>query len=406
MAFLGGWLSPGLTAATNTVGAYQGAQATLKETAKKDAITAALQLRQQHNDEIANALKAAQTKALATVKPKRIPEKFSAGGKDVQGSMDESGAYFDAAGNPVTDAAPFATEHEGSPLPTTSGYVQRDGTPILGKNGRPLMPPATQGTNVYLPSVGPDGKTVYSVGSSKGAPNITATDTQKPMTGAGGGAMGQGVQARLLGAVAEARAASKRMDAYENKMLADPVHATPGLLTQLGGKLATRMSGQHSMLGIAGETAGEAMTDPEYLQYVRDAGLMARATQLMSSRGGSEAMVSAEQLLNRAVPNAAGLQGSVAAARKSRNAIFGPVGGLMQALTPEQIAKVNAGLDALEKGDATSPAIREAGTILDAAKAPGASSGAPSQAQALWDAAVAKHGQAKVLAEYGPRPQE
>lgn len=36
----------------------------------------------------------------------------------------------------------------------------------------------------------------------------------------------------------------------------------------------------------------------------------------------------------------------------------------------------------------------------------GAPVGGHSQAQALWDAAVAKHGEAKVLAEYGPRPQE
>jgi hypothetical protein len=97
---------------------------------------------------------------------------------------------------------------------------------------------------------------------------------------------------------------------------------------------------------------------------------MARATQLMSSRGGSEAMVSAEQLLNRAVPNAAGLAGSVAAARKSRNAIFGATGGLMQALSPEQIAKVEAGLAALEHGESNSPALIEAGRIIAGASAP------------------------------------
>lgn len=177
----------------------------------------------------------------------------------------------------------------------------------------------------------------------------------KPVGGASGGAASgtqQGIQARLLGAVAEARTADERMRAYEDKMLANPEKATPGFANQVGGKLATRLAGQHSITGILGETVGEQTTDPEYLQYVRDAGLMARATQLMSSRGGSEAMVSAEQLLNRAVPNPAGLKGSVDAARKSRSAIFGKVGGLMQALTPAQIQKVEAGLDALRKGDA------------------------------------------------------
>lgn len=32
--------------------------------------------------------------------------------------------------------------------------------------------------------------------------------------------------------------------------------------------------------------------------------------------------------------------------------------------------------------------------------------GKPSRAQALWDAAVAKHGEAKVIQEYGPRPEQ
>ena len=167
------------------------------------------------------------------------------------------------------------------------------------------------------------------------------------------------------------------MTAYENKMLGNPENATPSMMTQVGGKLATRLAGQHSFGGIVGETVGENLTDPDYLQYVRDAGLMARATQLMSSRGGSEAMVSAEQLLNRAVPNAKGLAGSVSAARKSRSAIFGPMGGLMQALTPEQITKVNAGLEALHSGD-NSFDYRGVGSVIDAARGQATATPAPS----------------------------
>lgn len=215
-----------------------------------------------------------------------------------------------------------------------------------------------------VPVQGADGKVTYVPASQAAGMQVGKVG------GAGGGmsAMGQGVQARLLGAVAEARTADERMKAYEDKMLLNPANATPGMLTQFGGKMATRNAGSHAISGMVGETLGENLTEPEYLQYVRDAGLMARATQLMSSRGGSEAMVSAEQLLNRAVPNKNGLRGSVEAARKSRSAIFGPVGGLMQALTPEQIQKVEAGLAALKNSDRNYD-YKGVGSILDEARA-------------------------------------
>lgn len=290
----------------------------------------------------------------------------------------------------------------------TPGLVQRAGQTAMAEVPAKVLT-AKQTADYAAPVGAVDPKT----GETKFYTRSEALGLKKPAAGGGVGgaqsAQAQGVQARLLAAVSEARAASKRMDEYENKMLADPIHATPGMLTQLGGKLGTRLAGQHSLTSIAAETAGEAVTDPNYLQYVRDAGLMARATQMMSSRGGSEAMVSAEQLLNRAVPNANGLKGSVDAARKSRNAIFGPHGGLMQALSPEQIAKVEKGLAALDAGETNSPAYRDAAAVIESARhAPQghANTGTKSPAQQLWDAAVAKHGEAKVVQEYGPRPDD
>lgn len=184
--------------------------------------------------------------------------------------------------------------------------------------------------------------------------------------GKGPGATAQGVQARLLGAVSEARAAIPRMTAMEQKWLDDPSTIPNGLGSALA-KMGTRFSGAHTASGIAMEGMGESFADPEVLQYMRDAALMARATQLMSSRGGSEAMVNSEQLLNRAVPRSEGLKQSVSAAQKSRNAIFGPMGGLMQALTPEQIAKVEAGLKALDAGDQNGAMI--VGSVFDEARA-------------------------------------
>lgn len=184
--------------------------------------------------------------------------------------------------------------------------------------------------------------------------------------GKGPSATAQGVQARLLGAVSEARAAIPRMEAMEKKWLDHP-ETIPGMAGGALAKMATRFSGEKSIHGIAAETAGEQFGDPEVVQYMRDAALMARATQLMSSRGGSEAMVNSEQLLNRAVPRSEGLRQSVSAAQKSRNAIFGPVGGLMQALTPEQISKVEAGLKALDAGDKNGAMI--VGSVFDEARA-------------------------------------
>lgn len=179
-------------------------------------------------------------------------------------------------------------------------------------------------------------------------------------------AMAQGQQARLLGSVSEARAAMPRMEAMEQKWLDHPETIPNGLGSALA-KMGTRFAGSHSLTGIGAETVGEQFADPEVLQYMRDAALMARATQLMSSRGGSEAMVNSEQLLNRAVPRSEGLRQSVSAAQKSRKAIFGEFGGLMQALTPEQIAKVEKGLQMLEKGDQTGASL--VGSTLDEARA-------------------------------------
>lgn len=291
----------------------------------------------------------------ATMSPDELHQAMTA----MFGETIAAGLYKDAAG--------FA-----SVLPSMQGSGALAAAP--GPDGQPVWAPKVAGAPVYerpratgsgrapsyVPVPGPDGQPVWGE-KRPGAPVY-----QKPGAGASGTPSGvaQGQQARLLAAVSEARAAIPRMDAYEDKMLANPDKATPGLLTQIGGKMATRHAGAKDNLGIISETVGENATDPDYLQYMRDAGLMARATQLMSSRGGSEAMVSAEQLLNRAVTNKNGLKGSVDAARKSRNAIFGRFGGLMQSLTPEQAEKVEAGLRALEQGENSSPAVETARAVL------------------------------------------
>jgi hypothetical protein len=223
MGFLD-FLSPGLTAATNAVGSYEGAQA---DAAKQKTAQIAQQiaaLRQQHNDDIANALKAAQTGALTAVKPKRTPEKFTTGGKPVQGSMDEGGAYYDAGGNPVQDASPFAPEHEGNPLASTKGYVNRDGTLMLGQDGKPIMPPSTVPNNVFTPGVGESGTPTIFTGKSKGDPALTDTGVGKPVTGAGG----QGVRAANA-AIPELKAAGAIIDRFDDPSLMSQLSKKAGL---------------------------------------------------------------------------------------------------------------------------------------------------------------------------------
>jgi hypothetical protein len=87
-------------------------------------------------------------------------------------------------------------------------------------------------------------------------------------------------------------------------------------------------------------------------QYKRDAALIARAEQLISSRGGSESSVAANTSLASAVPGA-GYEESIKAARASREALFGEFGGIMQALStnPALRDKLIQGLEAAHRNE-------------------------------------------------------
>jgi hypothetical protein len=172
-------------------------------------------------------------------------------------------------------------------------------------------------------------------------------------TGGGGGGAGtaQSQTARLLAAVNEAQAAKDRMFAFEQKWLAGD--RTPGTGNQIATSFAMTDAAKHPITQALGETVAQfgGQANADYLQYRRDAQLIARAEQLMSSRGGSEASVASNSLLARAIPGA-GYKESIAAARQSREALFGKFGGVAQALTPAQLKKLADGLEASKRGDA------------------------------------------------------
>jgi len=209
-----------------------------------------------------------------------------------------------------------------------------------------------------------------------------------PKSGVGGSASAQSQQARLMAAVSEARLADERMRTFEDKLLSGGATISP--FKQAAGSLTTNLADSHGILGAltqAGSEFGLNTGDPEYAQYLRDASTIGRAEQMMSPRGGNETMVRANALLSRAGTGA--MKNTIDASRMARQALFGQSGGIAQVLTPQQNAKLQQGVARIKSGESTP-----------------AQSTTPTRAQQLWDAAVAKHGQAKVLQEYGPRPEE
>lgn len=170
--------------------------------------------------------------------------------------------------------------------------------------------------------------------------------------GSGGGGQQQNMQARLLGAVSEGRLADQRMGQFEQNHLKNG-HLDVSSLDQVMGSAATNLAASKSLTDIAAQGFAEghmnAGDKADYLQYRRDARLISRAEQLMSARGGSEAMASDNAFLARGGANAP--EATVRAAQKSRKALFGQLGAIMQTLTPDQAAKLAIGLDALAKDD-------------------------------------------------------
>ena len=228
-------------------------------------------------------------------------------------------------------------------------------------------------------NTGPDGKPV-NVGYTRSGKTITLGQAQ-PKTGAGTAlsGIGQSFQARLLAAVSEGRLADQRMDAFTSKRMKDG-KLDVGAFDQMRANTATNLAASKKpfdifLQGMAESSAND--NDPEYMQFMRDARLIARAEQLMAARGGSEAMSQENAFLARGGAHAP--KSTVEAASKTRKALFGKMGAVMQTLSDEQKVKLAAGLEALMKDD---PNFDYAGT--GAAINGGGPGAAPSASGREW----------------------
>lgn len=381
---LGGWLSPALTALTQTVGGYEQGKVLMDKQQRQEALLARQAERTQKNDEVMNVLRAAQTgeaearaRAVLSAKPKRTAEKFMTGGKAVQGSVDESGTYYDAAGNPVTEAAPFAAPS--APIPGTPewkameierakiaaqyGYhapPQASYTPVTlgGENGQP---PVIKPFNTRTGEVGPV------VGTAK--PAVTRVES----------AMNVASNARLTAAVSEMNNAHDNMDQYEAELASGQANIN-GLQQFLA---ATGSSFSHddpaSRLVQTQALALLNSSNPELARYIRRGLSFAEGESMVSNRP-SDFRTKMSQFLSTAASGAS--PDMIQDIQSRRKALLDPL---------------NAAVS--NRGSTTGTPVAH----VPAAAAGSRAAKPPSQ---LWDEAVAKYGEATVLQQFGPRPPE
>lgn len=189
--FLAGLLSPALTVATQAAGAYEGAEANAA-TSKQNAVMQAIALqRQQHEQELKDALTRAQT-GLAGARTDRINNPLP--------EFDLKDAV-DANGKPII--ARF-DKHTGVATPT--GLAGKPFDPVMGSpewiRAQQERAKADNIFGYHAPvqdhftfpvAMGPDGKpTVFRANTRTG--ELASTGTPAKPTGTGGGGGGQGSQ--------------------------------------------------------------------------------------------------------------------------------------------------------------------------------------------------------------------
>jgi hypothetical protein len=297
MSLFGGYVGPGLTAATNAVGSYEGAEAdATKQKTAQIAQQIAL-LRQSHNDEITNALHLAQAGAAdargqhylnPTATPKRTPEKFTvdggvggdtidaavsaAGGapgvshpamslpRTVQGSMNEKGQYFDASGNAVPNAAPFeAPKPQGHVVDPVTGEVKFF-NPVAPPTDLRVTPKPEKDPPPQLVSGGVDaqGKPLYGAFDKK---SRTIQPVESALTPKAGSALAGPISAKV-GQFGEML-----------KKLSDVMPATDALNVSLGSSASQDIAahglgvGHMRIPGTQGVGSMLLNNTPEYARY-------------------------------------------------------------------------------------------------------------------------------------------
>lgn len=261
---IGSYLSPLLTAATQATSAYQGAQAREGDKQRSDIVQQIAMLRAQHEQEIKDAV---SQSTIASNNATALQRSALAGKPDATYDSNRGG-IVNLKDNTFSSipGLPERQTPDQSPLATASGYMNRDGTPILDKSGKPLMPMATAPKEhpdhyTFITTTGPDGKQVVSRANTlTGA--IEPTDVAAKAGGAGAN-----------GALAAPMAAKVGQAGEMLKKASDLLPAMDALDVHLGGSaaqdIATHGLGVGSLRIPGTQGLGSAMLNnaPDYATY-------------------------------------------------------------------------------------------------------------------------------------------
>lgn len=255
------WVSPALTVGTQAVAADQEGKQ------QGNALLRAIQLQQGKS-----ALEQAQTdhfnaetKKLAGPEPKDYEIIKTPNGYARVPKAGDPGLIKDPASN-----SPYEVEHpEQAPLPSTGGYVNRDGTPILGKDGQRIMPPSMKPPAeqkdhyTFITTTGKDGvQHVSRANTATG--DIEETSSQAKPGGAGGGqSLAPEDRVRMM---SQAKIDNAEMKRIEGRVLRGELKfgTAAGLSAAAQGAHGSPLNEAASVLGNAAAGA----LDPDIQKYI------------------------------------------------------------------------------------------------------------------------------------------
>lgn len=271
-----------------------------------------------------------------------------------------------------------------------------------GKEAPAPNPPAGDRTLVQIQ--GEDGNPIW-------VPREQAIGKQAKTTTRVESATNTAAQARLEAAVSEMNNAHANMSEYETKLATGK--ARIGASGQLLSRVANAFTHDDpiSQLTQSGALAALNQTDPELARYIRR-GLSFAEGESMVSQRPSDFRTRMAAFLSTAAANASPEMIQDIAGR--RTAILNPlnktIGGGKSPAAGNPAGRGRSA--AAASANVPHPANRnDPGGNIDLRTGRGGSGGpgnvpAATREQQLWDAAVKKHGEAKVLQEYGSRPED
>lgn len=376
------FLSPALTTATQAVGA-----------------------KQQGDIQGSQLMRAIMGQQLAMDEKRAMIGMNTARGKNFQSEIDarsQPKRHYDAVrGVMVDESAGSATPVAGLP-DKPAGAQGHVVDPVTGevKFFDPVHPPSDLRVH---PQPKPDSYSPVVVDDGTGK-NIVKPFSRK--TGTVGPAVGEAKQtlhiespqntaakARLEAAVSEMNNAHQGMDDFEQKLARGEANING--LEQIAGRAANSFT-HDDPISMAAQSAALSTlnrTNPELARYIRR-GLSFAEGESMISQRPSDFRTRMSAFLSQAASGAS--PEMIHDIQSRRHAILGPLNSTVGGSAQHSRASSGASAQATGNVDLGKPSGRQGA----------AQRAAPSHAQQLWDAAVAKHGEAKVVQEYGPRPQE